>query len=706
MKNIFKQFLPGILITILVCPELIAQGGGFNYQALARDEQGLPLIEAALDLTIEIYQDAETMVWRETQQATTNKFGLFTLEIGGEGSNRTGGTVDVISDISWGLDDHFLKITINDGSKIHEMGMSKINAVPHALSAGTLNTSKPIVPSLSVQGDNPASEEALFEVKRPDGIPVFSVYNEGVRVYVDEGAKGVKGGFAVGGYNKSKNDLEQHFFSVTKDSTRVYFNEETKGVKGGFAVGGYNSSKSSFNQLMSLEPENYLIGHSAGIELKGAYNQFIGYEAGNSASYANRNVYMGYQAGQYNVSGADNVFIGFRSGQNGADGTRNVFIGKFAGLRSTGSGSVYIGDEAGAFATGGWANVFIGQKSGYNNQAGIGTQGARNVFIGREAGMSNMSGGNNTYLGTFAASGNKTGVENVVVGTTAASHGDKGSRNFYAGYRAGYTNTGDFNTVMGHNAGSTESNYTIESDYYRNVMVGAEAGFATTIGNNNTYIGYRSARNNQTGSGNVMIGYNAGRDESGSNKFYLANTSDNYLMRGDFSQPGGLHIKGNVAINYSNHFEGYGLIVDLPAGQTPAYYALWIRGDALAFGGVWNESDQQLKKNIRLLTDASSAIRQLNGVRFDWDDAKRERSPEDTPAIGVLAQDVERVFPELVREGPEGFKAVNYASLIPVLIEAFKEQDVRYNTLNEQFEAQKEIIKQLEERMNALEQNR
>jgi len=56
---------------------------------------------------------------------------------------------------------------------------------------------------------------------------------------------------------------------------------------------------------------------------------------------------------------------------------------------------------------------------------------------------------------------------------------------------------------------------------------------------------------------------------------------------------------------------------------------------------------------------------------------------QETPGIGVIAQDVEAVFPELVREDARGFKTVNYQGLIAPLIEAVKELDERLRAVEE-----------------------
>ena len=83
-------------------------------------------------------------------------------------------------------------------------------------------------------------------------------------------------------------------------------------------------------------------------------------------------------------------------------------------------------------------------------------------------------------------------------------------------------------------------------------------------------------------------------------------------------------------------------------------------------------SDINLKENIRPIEDPIEKIIQLNGVSFDWKDTHNS-------SIGVIAQEVEKVFPELVKT--EDKKSVNYNGLIGVLIEGMKEQQKQINIL-------------------------
>lgn len=79
---------------------------------------------------------------------------------------------------------------------------------------------------------------------------------------------------------------------------------------------------------------------------------------------------------------------------------------------------------------------------------------------------------------------------------------------------------------------------------------------------------------------------------------------------------------------------------------------------------------------------ALGRIRRIRGVRWRW----KDEAPEEAralPGIGVIAQEVEAVFPELVQDDPRGFKSVYYPGLIAPLIEAVKELDARLTRIEE-----------------------
>ena len=99
---------------------------------------------------------------------------------------------------------------------------------------------------LEVKADASFTEsDTLFAVKDKNGNIVFAVFPDGAKVYVNEGAKGTVGGFAVSGRNPAKATVEENYLKVTPDSTRIWVNEAAKGSVGGFAVSGRNPAKST-----------------------------------------------------------------------------------------------------------------------------------------------------------------------------------------------------------------------------------------------------------------------------------------------------------------------------------------------------------------------------------------------------------------------------------------------------------------------------
>lgn len=90
-------------------------------------------------------------------------------------------------------------------------------------------------------------------------------------------------------------------------------------------------------------------------------------------------------------------------------------------------------------------------------------------------------------------------------------------------------------------------------------------------------------------------------------------------------------------------------------------------------------SDISLKNNIQPLSNSLDKIRQIEGVSFNW-----KESGEET--IGLIAQNIEKVFPELVSTDDEGLKSVQYGNLVAPLIEAIKEQQNQIEKLQKEIE--------------------
>jgi hypothetical protein len=102
--------------------------------------------------------------------------------------------------------------------------------------------------------------------------------------------------------------------------------------------------------------------------------------------------------------------------------------------------------------------------------------------------------------------------------------------------------------------------------------------------------------------------------------------------------------------------------------------ALTVKGDVIAYGAP---SDKRLKENIKPIESALDKVSKLQGVTFDW----KKQNPQDDKEltrnwkndIGFIAQDVQKVIPELVRENEDGMLSMRHQGIAPILLEAIKE---------------------------------
>lgn len=136
----------------------------------------------------------------------------------------------------------------------------------------------------------------------------------------------------------------------------------------------------------------------------------------------------------------------------------------------------------------------------------------------------------------------------------------------------------------------------------------------------------------------------------------------------------------NKTRQHANYASGTNLYVDIDnsrvgVGTTVPSSALQVSGTITCID-VNSTSDVKLKENIHSIKDPLDKIMKINGVGFRWKDNKDE-------AIGVIAQDIEEVIPEVVKNSGD-VKTVNYNGLIGVLIEAVKEQQRQIEELKKQ----------------------
>ncbi len=121
-------------------------------------------------------------------------------------------------------------------------------------------------------------------------------------------------------------------------------------------------------------------------------------------------------------------------------------------------------------------------------------------------------------------------------------------------------------------------------------------------------------------------------------------------------------------------------------GKNPAY-KLDVAGAVGATDFLYT-SDIKLKENIKPLEGSLNKILQLQGVSFNWKN-------NGVGNIGLIAQDVENVYPELVQTSSDGIKSVEYGNLVAPLIESVKEQNRRVDEQQKQIDELKREIERL-----------
>jgi hypothetical protein len=165
--------------------------------------------------------------------------------------------------------------------------------------------------------------------------------------------------------------------------------------------------------------------------------------------------------------------------------------------------------------------------------------------------------------------------------------------------------------------------------------------------------------------------------------FQMSNTATRGFWWGDASHgqgAGAMAVTTECKLTVAHSARiGYGESDTTTPGAT---YRLDVSGSIGATADVvaYISSDKKLKDNIKNIANPLEKLEKLNGVEFDWNDKQDLYKGHD---IGVIAQEVEEVLPEIVDTREDGHKAVKYDRMVALLIEAVKEQQQQINELKE-----------------------
>jgi hypothetical protein len=313
------------------------------------------------------------------------------------------------------------------------------------------------------------------------------------------------------------------------------------------------------------------------------------------------------------------------------------------------------------------------------------TTGTENTAIGFDALTSNTTGDSNTATGSIALESNTTGIRNTADGFAALNSNTTGERNTATGRAAlTFNTTGNNNTADGHDA--LFNNLT----GLRNAATGSFALFSNTAGNHNTAMGYFALVGNTTGDSNTATGYDALlNNTTGANNIALGNFAGSNLTTGNNNiDIGNLGVAG----------EANTIRIGTQETQTATYIAgisgVGVTGVAVKVNAAGQlgvgVSSQRFKEEIKPMDTASEAILGLKPVTFRY---KKELDPEGTPQFGLVAEQVEKVNPDLVARDAEGkVYTVRYDAVNVMLLNEFLKEHRKVQKLEAAFRAVNERL--------------
>ena len=280
-------------------------------------------------------------------------------------------------------------------------------------------------------------------------------------------------------------------------------------------------------------------------------------------------------------------------------------------------------------------NTAVGDGALENNQ------GDNNTAAGYAALRRNIFGNQNTATGALALNNNDLGRENTANGFQALLINTRGSRNTATGERALERNsTGNNNTATGVSA-------LFRNTGDNNTAVGLEALQNNTTGDNNTAVGDGALNRNTTGRNNTAIGFRAGLNSTtGENNIYIGEN-----MLGVPGESNHTYVR-NVNITSVSGGGADTVTVDLGTGL---------------IGHL--SSSLRYKQNIKPMDNTSEALYRLRPVTFRY---KKEIDRTQSPAFGLVAEEVAQVNPALVAHDANGQpESIHYEMVNAMLLNEF-----------------------------------
>ena len=455
------------------------------------------------------------------------------------------------------------------------------------------------------------------------------------------------------------------------------------------------------------------------------------------------NTALGYDALRDNVSGSQNVSVGYRSNyyEDGLKSFSNtVAVGSYA--RTTGNTSIAIGPNSTASNT---DTIAIGHSATASNgeaiAIGLSTEASGNssIAIGSNTSSLGPTKATQNYAVAIGDGARALGVSSTALGDTSLANN---TNTIAIGLRA--TSSDNDSISIGTDAKNDSSlGVAIGKNAYvmqiGGIAIGNEAGVGSDY---SVSVGYK-AGNTNSGSKNTALGYYACKYVTGSNKTCIgalsgpasaeagSSNSDEIIYLGSSSAtvyiPGDLVVNGNVILGRMS--DSYVAVRTIHKGDHgnqsgkskmgfarsedwhgdddnfALYNASDLQSSARDFYSKYLPSDSRLKYIEKENTSGLDKIRQLKVFNFTF-----KKDEKKTPHVGVIAQDLQKIFPNAVKKGADGFLSIRMEDMFFAMINAIKELDLKVTKLeNENKILKKQLIqiqnenKKQDERLKMLE---
>ncbi len=366
-----------------------------------------------------------------------------------------------------------------------------------------------------------------------------------------------------------------------------------------------------------------------------------------------------------NNSSTRNTAVGLSS--FAGSGSDNAVFGYFAGISviNTGNRNSLFGASSGSNVGGGDDNTLFGYNSG--NVVGAGSQ---NAYFGSSTGVVS-TGSNNSFIGYSSGSANTTGNRNTLIGSTA----NVGTNNL--------TNS----TAIGANA---------QVDQINSLVLGSITGVNGATANTNVGIGTTAPEKEFHVRGPSAVEIMIQSSDATGRKWSAVATGDAGAGRFEIVDRTAVASRmtilsgGNVGIGTTSPSDKLHVSGDIRVGTGTTGCVK--DSDATVIAGVCS-SDLRFKKDITPFSNVLNDYSRLRPVNFFWRaDEFTDKHFGTRQSFGLIAQEVEQLFPDLVSTDEQGYKAVNYSKLPLLTIQAVKEQQEQIETQRSAISDQQSVI--------------